>query len=306
LEFIIKVLLYLLRFLCIFVSIRFFTLLEEKLLCLIHICNGPSYVRVAGVLQPFSYALGLLSRIIILSNKINLMVFIFSPLLRLVFRVILWSCLPFMGVHMLINKSFFFFCIIIGLRVFPILMTGWGSNNKYSTIGSLRGVSQIISYELCFSFFLLAIVFFLKRVRIKYFLLNLIYLGLILIFPLFSLVFIILLAERNRRPFDFAESPSELVRGFMTEYRGVGFVVLFMREYLTIIFIRILFVIFFLFSDFTLFGIFIRLVCFAYIWVRGTVIRLRYDVLINLNWKYFLLRVIFLYIYLSGSRLYFI
>merc|ERR1711915_997972 len=120
---------------------------------------------------------------------------------------------------------------------------------------------------LCFSFFLIARVFFLKRVRIKYFLLNLIYLGLILIFPLFSLVFIILLAERNRRP-------SELVRGFMTEYRGVGFVVLFMREYLTIIFIRILFVIFFLFSDFTLFGIFIRLVCFAYIWVRGTVIRL--------------------------------
>jgi len=109
------------------------------------------------------------------------------------------------------------------------------------------------------------------------------YLGIILIFPLFSLVFIMFLAESNRRPFDFAESPSELVRGFITEYSGVGFVVLFMSEYLTIIFIRILFMIFFIFIDYLLFGIIIRLVCFSYIWVRVTVIRLRYDILINLN-----------------------
>ena len=305
-EFILKLLVYLLRFLCIFVSISFFTLLEEKLICLSHICNGPSYVRIGGVLQPFRYALGLLSRIILISNKINLIVFIFSPLLRLIFSILLWSCLPFIRIHILINKRFFFFLIVIGLRVFPILMTGWGSNNKYSTIGRLRGVSQIISYELCFSFFLLSIVFLLKRLRIKYFLVNLIYLGIILIFPLFSLVFIMLLAESNRRPFDFAESPSELVRGFITEYRGVGFVVLFMREYLTIIFISILFIIFFIFIDYLFFGIIIRLVCFSYIWVRVTVIRLRYDVLINLNWKYFLLRIIFIYIYIRGGSLYYI
>jgi len=182
-----------------------------------------------------------------------------------------------------LNKSFLFFLIIIGLSVFPILITGWGSNNKYSSIGSLRGVSQIISYELCFSFFLLIIVFFLKRVSVKYFLFNLIFLGIILILPLSIIVFIFLLAERNRRPFDFAESPSELVRGFITEYGGVGFVVLFMREYLTIIFIRMLFVILFFFYDFILLGIFIRFICFFFIWVRGTVIRLRYDSLIDLN-----------------------
>jgi len=144
-------------------------------------------------------------------------------------------------------------------------------------------VAQVISYELCLRFFLLRMVFFLKRVRLKYFLLNLISLGILVILPLFNLVFITLLAERNRRPFDFAERPSELVRGFMTEYRGTGFVILFMREYLTIIFIGILFVIFFLFTDYLLSGVIISLVCFAYIWVRGTVVRLRYDTLIDLN-----------------------
>ena len=305
-EFILKLIIYLLRFLCIFVSIRFFTLLEEKLLSLIHIRKGPNYVRLGGVLQPFNYALRLLSNIIIISNKINLMVFFFSPLLRLIFRVLLWACLPFFNLHILLNKRFFFFLIIIGLRVFPILITGWGSNNKYSSIGSLRGVRQIVSYELCFRFFLLIIVFLLKRIRIKYFLLNIILLGIVLISPLLIIVFIFLLAERNRRPFDFAERPSELVRGFITEYGGVGFIVLFIREYLTIMFIRIIFVIFFFFVDFILLGVFIRFICFFFIWVRGTVIRLRYDSLMDLNWKYFLLRVMFIYMYVRGACFYYL
>lgn len=71
--------------------------------------------------------------------------------------------------------------------------------------------------------------------------------GIFILLPLFNLVFIFLLAESNRRPFDFSESPSELVRGFITEYRGRGFVVLFIAEYLTIIFISVLFLIFFFF-----------------------------------------------------------
>jgi len=147
----------------------------------------------------------------------------------------------------------------------------------------MRGVAQIISYELCLRFFLLRIVFFLKRVRLKYFLLNFISIGIIILFPLLILVFILLLAESNRRPFDFSESPSELIRGFITEYRGVGFVMLFIREYLTIMFIRILYIIFFLFINPLLSGLIIRLVCFSYIWVRGTVIRIRYDILMDLN-----------------------
>lgn len=124
LEFYIKALVYLIRFLCIFISIRFFTLIEEKLLCLIHICNGPCYVRLGGVLQPFSYALGLLSRVIIFSSKVNLLVFIFRPLLRLVLSILLWVSLPFLSLHILINKRFFFFLIVIGLSVFPILIAG--------------------------------------------------------------------------------------------------------------------------------------------------------------------------------------
>jgi len=89
--------------------------------------------------------------------------------------------------------------------------------------------------------------------------------GIFILLPLLILVFIFLLAESNRRPFDFSESPSELVRGFITEYSGSGFVVLFIREYLTIMFIRMLFIIFFFFYYFLFIGILISLIGFLYI-----------------------------------------
>ena len=217
------------------------------MLCLFHICKGPCYVGLGGILQPFSYALGLLSRSMVISKKLNIFLFVASPALSLLLRVAVWICAPFISLRIIFNKRFFFFLVVLGLRVFPILLTGWSSNNKYANIGRLRGVAQSVSYELCLRFFLLSIVFFLKRVRLKYFILGLTRLGAITIFPLLTLVFVLLLAESNRRPFDFSESPSELVSGFITEYRGAGFVMLFIREYLTIIFIRILFIIFFFF-----------------------------------------------------------
>jgi len=297
----------LLMFLCALLSIRFFTLLEEKILCLFHICKGPCYVGLGGVLQPFSYALGLLSRSIVMSKKLNIFVFVARPALSLLLRVAIWVCTPFLSLRIIFNKSFFFFLVVLGLRVFPILLTGWSSNNKYANIGSLRGVAQSVSYELCLRFFLLSMVFFLKRVRLKYFIINLRRLGAIIMFPLLILVFVLLLAESNRRPFDFSERPSELVRGFITEYSGVGFVMLFIREYLTIMFIRILFFFFFFFFfSFFYVGLIIRFICFTYIWVRGTVIRLRYDILISLNWKHFLPVFIYLYMYVVGVRVYYI
>ena len=290
--------------LCALVSIRFFTLLEEKILCLFHICKGPCYVGLGGILQPFRYALGLLSRAMVMSKKLNIFVFVARPALRFLLRVAVWVCTPFARLSVIFNKRFFFFLVVLGLRVFPILLTGWRSNNKYANIGSLRGVAQRVSYELCLRFFLLSIVFFLKRVRLKYFILSLIRLGAAAIFPLLTLVFVLLLAESNRRPFDFSERPSELVRGFITEYRGAGFVILFMREYLTIMFISILYIIFFFFFSFFYVGAIVRLICFTYIWVRGTVIRLRYDILMSLNWKHFLPLFMYLYIYVVGARVY--
>merc|ERR1712105_282169 len=102
----------------------------------------------------------------------------------------------------------------------------------------------------------------------------------------FNLIFI----ETNRTPFDFAEGESELVSGFNTEYRRGGFALIFLAEYASILFIRILIALLFLGGRLESIFFYIKFVfiSFCFIWVRGTLPRFRYDKLIYLAWKRFL------------------
>lgn len=99
------------------------------------------------------------------------------------------------------------------------------------------------------------------------------------------ILYTVVLAETNRSPFDFAEGESELVSGYNVEFSGPGFVLLFLSEYLSILFIA--FLTGSLARDCTFFvsvglGTF---AAFTFIWARGTLPRFRYDQLIGLSWK---------------------
>lgn len=103
-------------------------------------------------------------------------------------------------------------------------------------------------------------------------------------FPLSLILFVSILAETNRTPFDFAEGESELVSGFNVEYRRGGFALIFLAEYSSILFIRIICSLIFFGGDYINLFFFIKIVFFSFlwVWVRGTLPRYRYDKLIYL------------------------
>jgi len=182
------------------------------------------------------------------------------------------------------------------------MVSGWSSNRNYASIGALRGVAQTVSYEVRFA---LLILFFLisgEVIRLTGLMTQNVYWFKFLLFvPIIALWLITCLAETNRTPFDFAEGESELVSGFNVEYGAFGFALIFIAEYARIYFISSLFVIVFLSSLINCFLYFtIRTVLvFIWVWVRTTLPRYRYDMLINLAWCRFLPVALALCVYAS-------
>ena len=290
--------LYILLILCVFVAISFFTLIEEKVLCVIHICKGPIYVGYLGVLQSFAYALKLSSYIFTNRKIKGILIYIISPFLSLIISSLLWICNPFVSIVAVIDKSILLLILLIGVSVFPVIGRGWRSNNKYTILARLRSVSQIISYEARLGFIFLSFRFIFKRVSLScIYNYSCLFNG-VLFLPFIFITYGCFLAETNRRPFDFTERASELVCGFHTEYGGLRFTILFIREYIRIIFIGVLFCIIFLNFRTFFFSVLILFICFLFIWARGTIVRFRYDLIIIIGWKIFLPKIIYLYIYI--------
>ena len=169
----------------------------------------------------------------------------------------------------------------MSFRVYALLAAGWGSSSKYSTLGGTRCIAQCISYEVVLTLLLLC---FCLLSGFRFFSVT-VHWGALLSLHLIFILFIVVLAESNRSPFDFAEGESELVSGYNVEFSGSGFVVLFLAEYLSILFLSLLVASLAFCSSFSsvlLGGLFFS---FSFIWARASLPRFRYDQLMALAWK---------------------
>lgn len=132
---------------------------------------------------------------------------------------------------------------------------------------------------------------------------NGIWVKLFMFSPLCGMWLVSCLAETNRTPFDFAEGESELVSGFNVEYGASGFALIFIAEYARIFFMGCLFS--FMFLSYRTRGpaasALIVCVVASWVWVRATLPRYRFDLLINLAWKIYLPRALFLLLYAGGT-----
>lgn len=285
--------------------VAFVTLLERKVLGYIQKRKGPNKLGVKGILQPFRDAVKLLSKESISLRLVNLVIYQIRPIVILLISLFLWVSYPsFLG-RFEVSLPIIYILCCLSAGVYPILGAGWSSNSKYSILGRLRAVAQTISYEVRLAIIILRLVALNSSFQLTK-LPRLEKSTILLLFPISVLWLLSAFAETNRTPFDFAEGESELVSGFNTEYSARGFVLFFLAEYRRILFIRLFFRALFLGVGDLL--ITLRLttlaIVFLFIWVRGTLPRLRYDKLMELAWKTILpLSLLYLFLFSSISLL---
>nr|YP_337848.1 NADH dehydrogenase subunit 1 [Gonodactylus chiragra]ABA18060.1 NADH dehydrogenase subunit 1 [Gonodactylus chiragra] len=282
---------YIVLMICVLVSVAFFTLLERKVLGYIQIRKGPNKLGFIGILQPFADAVKLFTKEQALPMMSNFLPYYLSPIFSLFISLVVWLVIPYETGLMNFSLGSLFFLCCTSLGVYTLMGAGWSSNSKYALLGSIRAVSQTISYEVSLALILLSFIFLVGGFNLNLFSDYQYECWLLLLtLPLAGVWFVSCLAETNRTPFDFAEGESELVSGFNVEYSGGGFALIFLAEYSSILFMSALFVILFMGCSPSSLSFCLKLVfiVFSFIWARGTLPRFRYDKLMYLSWKSFL------------------
>nr|NP_976164.1 NADH dehydrogenase subunit 1 [Gomphiocephalus hodgsoni]AAO43670.1 NADH dehydrogenase subunit 1 [Gomphiocephalus hodgsoni] len=282
---------YLLLMVGMLISVAFIILVERKVLGYIQLRKGPNKVGLIGILQSFSDAIKLFIKEQMFPSNSNMVPFYFAPLASFFIILLMWILIPTYSntVNMALGGLMLFCCTSFG--VYTLMGSGWSSNSSYALLGAIRGVAQTISYEVALALFFLSSIFLVGFYSIYEFAKNQEYLWMmVFMFPIFLSWLSSSLAETNRTPFDFAEGESELVSGFNVEYGSGGFALLFLAEYSSIIFMSYLMALMFFggLSNLIMLNIMGVMFCFLFIWVRGTLPRLRYDKLMGLAWKSYL------------------
>nr|YP_010586159.1 NADH dehydrogenase subunit 1 [Ecnomus latus]UZZ43908.1 NADH dehydrogenase subunit 1 [Ecnomus latus] len=287
-----NLIIYLLEIIMILISVAFFTLMERKLLGYIHLRKGPNKVGLIGLFQPFSDAIKLLKKEYFFMFSMNIYIYMFCPLMMLILSLFFWIIYPMIDGFMELNYELLFIMSLLSVSVYSLMMMGWSSNSIYSMLGSFRSVIQSISYEVSMMFLFLVIFIMVMSLNfIDLIIYQSKFMFILILFPLSMMILVSMLAELNRSPFDFVEGESELVSGFNVEFGSGLFTLIFLSEYAMMIFMSFLFSLFFLgFSNIImLFSFKILFIMLLLVWIRGIMPRYRYDKLMMLTWKTYLL-----------------
>jgi NADH-quinone oxidoreductase subunit H len=271
------------------------TWMERKVAGHMQLRIGPKEVGPYGLVQPLADALKLLGKEIITPRNVDKPLYFLAPILIFIPVLVAFVVIPFDSSLQVkdINVGLLVILAFSSFTVLSILMAGWGSNNKYSLIGSVRSVAQSVAYEIPLLLSLLAIILMTNSLSLKDVVEAQKGLWFVFLQPVaFIIYFISSVAETNRTPFDLPEAESELVAGYHTEYSGMMFALFFLAEYTNMFIVSAVTVTFFLggYNGPFLPGIVWFLVksyflVFVMMWFRWTFPRVRFDQLLNISWK---------------------
>lgn len=278
---------------------------ERKFLARLQIRLGPNRAGPFGLLQPFADFVKLMTKEDTVPAGADRVIFLFAPAVAAAPAFLIFAVVPFgeslnLGnrvVPMVIidlNVGLLYALALSSLGVYGVALGGWASNSKYSFLGGIRGVSQMISYELPLGLSLVPVVMMARSFSLVDIVEAQARYPFILVQPVsFIIFFVSAMAEIKRIPFDLPEAENELVAGYHTEYSGMRFGIFFLGEYVTMVALGSLVAVFFLggwhgpwLPPFIWFFLKMIMVPFVMIWIRGTLPRLRYDQLMNLGWKF--------------------
>nr|AAF61225.1 NADH dehydrogenase I [Haemulon plumierii]AAF61227.1 NADH dehydrogenase I [Haemulon plumierii]AAF61230.1 NADH dehydrogenase I [Haemulon plumierii]WNH22622.1 NADH dehydrogenase subunit 1 [Haemulon plumierii] len=279
-------------------AVAFLTLLERKVLGYMQLRKGPNVVGPYGLLQPIADGVKLFIKEPVRPSTSSPLLFLLAPMLALSLALTLWAPMPLPYPMVDLNLGILFILALSSLTVYSILGSGWASNSKYALIGALRAVAQTISYEVSLGLILLGTIIFTGGFTLQTFNVAQESVWLILpAWPLAAMWYVSTLAETNRAPFDLTEGESELVSGFNVEYAGGPFALFFLAEYANILLMNTLSATLFmgashapLYPELTAINLMTKaaLLSIAFLWVRASYPRFRYDQLMHLIWKAFL------------------
>lgn len=214
-------------------------LFERKLLGWFTQRKGPNRVGLWGILQTIADAFKLLCKENITPNGAERFLFNLAPILIFIPVMIALGLIPFSSEFTFMNfqTNVLIYLVVATFPVLSILLAGWASNNKYSLMGAMRNVAQILAYELPIAFTILSVIVLASSMNLTQITLaqsnKFGVLGWFCI-PCFVglvIMFICTLAELNRCPFDLPEAESELICGYNTEYSGMRFALFYLSEY---------------------------------------------------------------------------
>ncbi len=302
-------------FALLFVFLTLFALmsvLERKILGRIQNRYGPNRVGPFGLLQPVADGIKMLIKEDIVPARADKLVHFLAPILIAAAAILALGVIPY-GRNMTpftIDGGILFFFAVGSTTELAVFMAGWASNNKFSMLGAMRAIAQMFSYELPLIIAVLPVVMVVGSLtpdrivaaQAEY------TLGVVprwFVFTpwgavAFILFFVSGLVESNRTPFDVPEGESEIVAGHMTEYSGFKYATFFMAEYLGMFAVSGLAATLFLggwhaparvlevIPSYVWFFAKLSALLFVYIWLRGTLPRIRVDQMMNVAWKFML------------------
>jgi len=284
---------------------------ERKVIADMQTRVGPTRAGPRGILITLADGIKLFFKEGITPTLVDRPVYAIAPIVAMFPAFLAFAVVPFgtgvtlFGRHIPfqiadLNIGILWILAMASLAIYAVVLAGWSSGSNYPLLGAIRSSAQMISYEVGMGLALVAVLMYSGSLKMSAIVASQDTVwNVIPQFPAFVIYLISGLAETNRPPFDLAEAESELVAGFHTEYSGIKFAMFYLGEYLNTVTVAAVATTLWLggwrgpHPGFLLwlwpllwFLLKVFLVIYAYIWIRATLPRIRYDRLMAFGWKF--------------------